>query len=78
MAFVRPPNLAWTDGSARRIVGIVGEQRDCELCSTPIQPGEAWMANSASGGVAHSGCVYRDDRSPDDQSPWEPQERAAS
>ena len=44
----------------------------CALCAAPIEGGEAWMANSMTGTVAHSGCVYRDVTGPEERERWQP------
>ncbi|MEO8246970.1 MAG: hypothetical protein ABI622_07620 [Chloroflexota bacterium] len=44
----------------------------CALCRNPIGDGEAWMANEMTGGVAHAGCVYRDEREPERRERWLP------
>ena len=48
----------------------------CALCTAPIGDGEAWMANEMTGGVAHAGCVYRDERQPERRERWLPSEIA--
>ena len=53
------------------------EQPDaCDFCRNPIRDGEAWMANEVTGGVAHAGCVYRDERQPERRERWLPSEIA--
>lgn len=44
----------------------------CALCAAVIEDGEAWMANSMTGSVAHSGCVYRDEAGPEERERWQP------
>ena len=48
----------------------------CALCQDPISEGEAWMANEMTGGLAHAGCVYRDERQPERRERWLPSEIA--
>ena len=48
----------------------------CALCGDAIESGQAWMANEVTGGVAHAGCVYRDEREPERRERWQPSEIA--
>lgn len=59
-----------------RIVGRMEQPGACNFCRGPIGDGEAWMANEMTGGVAHAGCVYRDERQPERRERWLPSEIA--
>ena len=58
------------------MVPRMGEPGACDFCRDRIEGGEAWMANEMTGGVAHAGCVYRDERQPERRERWLPAEIA--
>lgn len=54
------------------MVGAMNATGPCALCGDPIDPDQAAMANVMTGQLAHSGCVYRDERAPERAERWQP------
>ncbi len=52
------------------------QHQRCALCGDAIESGQAWMANEMDGGLAHAGCVYRDEHEPERRERWLPSEIA--
>jgi hypothetical protein len=51
---------------------MVDAARTCVLCNNPIEIGQAWLRNDGDE-VAHSACVYRDEK-PEARQRWAPPE----
>jgi hypothetical protein len=66
----------WAWLQHRRIVTFMDHLERCALCGEAVESGQAWMANEMTGGVAHAGCVYRDEREPERRERWQPSEIA--
>jgi hypothetical protein len=76
VASMRSNGAIWTDAAGGRIVGCMEQRQPCALCGDAIDSDQAWMANEMDGGVAHAGCVYRDEHEPERRERWQPSEIA--